>query len=96
MSRFTPGKVVLLVNTASFCGFTPQYEGLQKMQVDLCSARLHHRRRAVGRLPQDQEYAIEQGDRRFCKTKFGIKFPLAEKLDVVGPNAIPIYRWAAA
>ncbi len=89
------GKVVLLVNTASFCGFTPQYEGLQKLQSTYAPRGF-----TVIGVPSGnflgQEYKSNKEISTFCKTKFGIKFPLAEKSDVIGPTAIPVYKWAAA
>ena len=88
------GKVVLLVNTASFCGFTPQYDGLQQLQ-DSYAARGF----TVVGVPsgdfKNQEYGSNKEIAGFCKTK-GVRFPLAEKSEVVGAKAIPIYRWAAA
>jgi glutathione peroxidase len=89
------GKVVLLVNTASMCGFTPQYEGLQA---------LHDSYKAKGftvvGVPSgdfgDQEFASNGEVKQFCESKFGIKFPMAEKAVVKGPKAIPVYKWAAA
>ena len=88
------GKVVLLVNTASFCGFTPQYDGLQKTQ-DTYVARGF----TVVGVPsgdfKNQEYGSNKEIAGFCKAK-GVRFPLAEKSEVVGAKAIPIYRWAAA
>lgn len=88
------GKVLLVVNTASFCGFTPQYEGLQK---------LHDTYKAQGftviGVPSgdfgDQEYKSAAETKQFCESKFGIKFPLAQKAEVIGPNRAPFYRWAA-
>ncbi len=88
------GKVVLLVNTASMCGFTPQYEGLQK---------LHDTYKGQGftvlGVPSgdfgDQEFGSNGEVKQFCESKFGIKFPMAEKAVVKGPKAIPVYRWAA-
>ena len=94
MKQFA-GKVVLLVNTASFCGYTPQYDGLQKLQTNYAPKGFT----VVGVPSGDflgQEYGSNKEISSFCKAKFGIKFPLAEKGDVVGPKAIPIYRWAAA
>ena len=89
------GKVILLVNTASFCGFTPQYEGLQTLQNSYASRGF-----TVIGVPSGnflgQEYASNKQISTFCKTKFGINFPLAEKSDVIGPTAIPLYKWAAA
>ncbi len=94
MKQFA-GKVVLLVNTASFCGYTPQYDGLQKLQTSY-----EGRGFTVVGVPSGdflgQEYGSNKEISSFCKAKFGIRFPLAEKGDVVGRNAIPIYRWAAA
>lgn len=94
MKQFA-GKVVLLVNTASFCGYTPQYDGLQKLQTSYEGKGFT----VVGVPSGDflsQEYKSNKEISTFCKAKFGIKFPLAEKGDVIGKNAIPIYRWAAA
>jgi len=89
------GQVVLLVNTASFCGYTPQYDGLQKLQTSYAPKGF-----TVIGVPSGnflgQEYGSNKEISGFCKTKFGIKFPLAEKSDVVGARALPIYRWAAA
>jgi len=94
VSKFK-GEVVLLVNTASFCGFTPQYEGLQKLQTDYAAKGF-----TVIGVPSgdfmEQEYKSNKEISGFCKAKFGINFPLAEKGDVVGPKALPVYRWAAA
>ncbi|OYU16031.1 MAG: glutathione peroxidase [Alphaproteobacteria bacterium PA4] len=88
------GKVLLVVNTASFCGYTPQYEGLQKLQ-DTYKAQGF----TVIGIPsgdfKSQEYASNGEIKTFCESKFGIKFPLAEKSTVVGPDAAPFYRWAA-
>src|SRR3546814_7730118 len=87
------GKVILLVNTASFCGFTPQYEGLQKLQTTYGPRGF-----TVIGVPSGnflgQEYKSNKEISTFCQTKFGIKFPLAEKSDVIGPTAIPLYKWA--
>ena len=88
------GKVVVVVNTASFCGFTPQYDGLQKVQDNYARKGFT----VVGVPSGDfkgQEYGSNGEIAGFCKAK-GVKFPLAEKSDVVGPGTIPIYRWAAA
>jgi glutathione peroxidase len=94
MKKFA-GDVVLLVNTASFCGYTPQYDGLQKLQTSYAPKGF-----TVIGVPSGnflgQEYGSNKEISSFCQTKFGIKFPLAEKSDVVGAKALPIYRWAAA
>jgi glutathione peroxidase len=89
------GKVILLVNTASFCGFTPQYEGLQKLQQSYGPKGFT----VIGVPSGDfmgQEYDDNGKIKEFCETKFGINFPLTEKAVVKGPNAIPLYRWAKA
>lgn len=89
------GDVVLLVNTASFCGYTPQYEGLQSLQTAYAARGF-----TVIGVPSgnflDQEYESNKAISEFCRGKFGIRFPLAERGDVVGPHAIPLYRWARA
>lgn len=89
------GKVMLVVNTASFCGFTPQYEGLQKLQ-DAYAARGFT---VIGVPSGDfkgQEYGKNSEIKQFCESKFGIRFPLTEKSSVVGPNAAPFYKWATS
>lgn len=94
MSKFK-GEVVLLVNSASMCGYTPQYDGLQKLHLQYRPKGF-----TVLAVPSGdflgQEYGSNKEISSFCQTKFGIKFPMAEKEHVVGPEAIPIYRWAAA
>ncbi len=89
------GKVILLVNTASFCGYTPQYEGLQKLHESYGPNGFT----VIGVPSGDfmsQEYDDNAKIRDFCETKFGITFPMAEKAVVKGPKAAPIYRWAKA
>jgi glutathione peroxidase len=89
------GKVLLVVNTASFCGFTPQYEGLQKLQDSYKAQGFT----VIGVPSGDfggQEYAKAGEIKTFCESKFGIKFPLTEKSVVSGSGAAPFYRWAAA
>lgn len=88
------GRALLVVNTASFCGFTRQYEGLQ---------RLHDRYEARGLtvvgVPSadfNQESAEASKVREFCDTMFGITFPMAAISHVRGPEAHPLYRWLAA
>ena len=94
LARFK-GKVVLLVNSASKCGYTPQYDGLQKIHLRYAPEGF-----TVLAVPSGDFLGQEFGNNRdistFCQTKFGIKFPMAEKGHVVGPEALPIYRWAAA
>lgn len=89
------GRVLLVVNTASFCGFTPQYEALEALSEKYKAQGLI----VVGVPSGDfggQEYEDNGKIKKFCESKFGIKFPLAEKVDVIGPNAAPFYKWANA
>ncbi|MGF1604814.1 MAG: glutathione peroxidase [Rhodothalassiaceae bacterium] len=86
------GQVILLVNTASFCGFTNQYAGLQALYE-----RYQDRGLVVIGVPSgsfDQEYESVQEVKYFCETNFGITFSLTDKNDVVGQDAHPFYRWA--
>lgn len=87
------GRAVLVVNTASFCGYTPQYEGLQ---------RLHDRYQARGLtvlgVPSNdfqQESASNAAIREFCDGMFGITFPMAALSHVRGAQALPLYQWLA-
>lgn len=93
LSRFA-GRPILLVNTASFCGFTPQYEALQA----LWEARRDEGLVVLG-VPSDdfggQEYQRDAEIKRFCEATFGIDFPMAGKAAVQGPQALPLYRWLA-
>jgi glutathione peroxidase len=94
LSQFK-GKTVLLVNTASMCGFTPQYDGLEKLQSTYGAKGFT----VVGVPSGDfmgQEFGTSKEISEFCRTKYGIKFPLAEKAHVKGKDAIPLYQWATA
>jgi glutathione peroxidase len=89
------GKAVLLVNTASFCGFTPQYDGLQKLYETYGAQGFT----IIGVPSGDfggQEHAKNSEIKEFCQSKFNIRFPMAEKSVVKGDKAIPIFKWAAA
>ena len=89
------GQVLLVVNTASFCGNTPQYEGLEKLHDTYKPKGFT----VIGVPSADfggQEYKTNKEVKTFCDTKFGIKFPLTETSVVKGPGAVPFYRWAAA
>lgn len=89
------GQVVLLVNTASKCGFTPQFEALESLH-----ARYKSRGFAVLGFPSGdfkaQEFDDEQQIREFCTLTYGVKFPMFEKVHVVGPQAIGLYKGLAA
>jgi glutathione peroxidase len=88
------GKAVLLVNTASQCGFTPQYQGLQALWTKYRSRGL-----VVLGVPSNDFGGQEPGGsaeiKSFCETSFGVDFPLTEKVKVTGDEAHPFYRWAA-
>lgn len=85
------GDVLLVVNTASKCGFTPQFEGLEAMH-----ARYRARGFAVLGFPsgdfKEQEFEDEEEIREFCTLTYGVKFPMFEKVHVVGPQATPLYQ----
>jgi len=91
LERFR-GQVVLVVNTASRCGFTPQYAGLERLHEDLAARGF-----AVLGFPCNQFGGQEPGDAaeiaEFCTTTFGVRFPLFAKIEVNGPDAHPLYRW---
>ena len=86
-------KVVLVVNTASKCGLTPQYDGLEKLYSDYRDKGL-----VVLGVPCNQFMGQEPGTeaeiQTFCSTTFGIDFPMTSKVDVKGEEAHPFYRWA--
>lgn len=86
------GKVLLIVNTASECGFTPQYAGLQKL-YDQYAARGFY----VLGFPCNQFGKQEPGDATqigaFCERNYGVTFPMFAKIDVKGDHAHPLYRY---
>jgi glutathione peroxidase len=86
------GKVLLVVNTASKCGFTPQYDGLEKLYQ-----RFKDQNFEVLGFPCNQFGAQEPGSAdeiaEFCKINFGVTFPLMAKVDVNGPGASPLFDW---
>ena len=88
------GKAVLVVNTASFCGYTPQYEGLQSLWSEYKDKGL-----VVLGVPSNDFGAQEPGTaeeiKDFCETNFDVDFPLAAKEVVKGNNAHAFYKWAA-
>ena len=85
------GKALLVVNTASFCGYTYQYEGLRKLHT----ARAMDGLVVIGVPSQDfnQESPDDKTVKAFCETQFGIDFPLAGVSHVKGPAAVPFYAW---
>jgi glutathione peroxidase len=84
-------KVLLIVNTASECGFTPQYEGLQKLYEQYGASGFE-----VLGFPCNQFGKQEPGDAAqiggFCEKNYGVSFPMFDKIDVNGANAHPLYR----
>ncbi len=91
MSTFR-GKVLLIVNTASKCGFTPQYEGLEKLHEELSPRGF-----AVLGFPCNQFGAQEPGDEQeiqnFCSLNYNVSFPMFAKIDVNGDGAHPIFAF---
>ncbi|GAC1444324.1 MAG: glutathione peroxidase [Sediminibacterium sp.] len=85
------GKKILVVNTASKCGFTPQYEALEKVYEQ------YKDKLVIVGFPANNFGAQEPGTdgeiQEFCKARFGVKFPLASKISVKGNDTAPIYKW---
>ena len=86
------GQVLLVVNTASKCGFTPQYEGLEKLYEKFSGDGF-----AVLGFPCNQFGHQEPGDESeigaFCQKNYGVKFPMFAKIDVNGDDAHPLYKY---
>ncbi len=85
------GQVLLVVNTASKCGYTPQYEGLEALHKQYASRGF-----AVLGFPSNDFKGQEPGDEKqiqdFCTLTYGVKFPMFEKVHVTGPEATPLYQ----
>lgn len=88
------GKVVVVVNTASFCGFTPQYEGLEALH-----AKYKDKGLVVLGFPSN-DFSQETGSNKeiadFCENTFGVKFPMFAKTSVTGKDANPLFKQLAA
>ena len=89
------GKPMLIVNTASACGFTPQFAGLEELHKRYADRGL------VGLgCPCDQFGSQDPGSNEeiasFCQLNYGVSFPMMAKIDVNGPQAHPLYRWLTA
>ncbi|HEY0200571.1 MAG TPA: glutathione peroxidase [Burkholderiaceae bacterium] len=86
------GKVLLIVNTASACGFTPQFAGLEALHRSYAPKGL-----VVLGFPCNQFGAQDPGSNgeiaEFCQRNYGVDFQMMEKIDVNGPEAAPLYRW---
>jgi glutathione peroxidase len=91
LDRFR-GEVLLIVNTASHCGFTPQYQGLNQLHKDLGPRGF-----SVLAFPCNQFGEQEPGSaeviERFCQQIYDIRFPIFAKLEVNGPAAHPLFQW---
>jgi glutathione peroxidase len=85
------GKKILIVNTASKCGFTPQYEDLEKLYEQ------HKDKLVIVGFPANnflfQEPGSNETIKEFCKKNYGVTFPMAAKISVKGKNIAPIYKW---
>ena len=94
LSQFR-GKVMLIVNTASQCGFTPQFGGLEQLHESYAAKGL-----AVLGFPCNQFGAQDPGNdseiASFCQVNYGVTFPMMSKIDVNGPSAHPLYKWLCA
>lgn len=88
------GKVVLVVNTASKCGFTPQYAGLESLYYKL---KQSHPDFVILGFPCNQfggqEPGTDEDIQEFCQVNYGVSFPIMKKIDVNGDNAAPLYQW---
>lgn len=86
------GRVLLIVNTASKCGLTPQYEGLEKLHATYAKRGL-----SVLGFPSNDFFGQEPGSnaeiQQFCQTSFGVKFDMFEKIIVKGRGQAPLYRY---
>ena len=86
------GQVVLVVNTASKCGFTPQFDGLQKLYEEFADQGL-----VVLGFPSDQfahqEFDDAEAIAEFCTLNYGVTFPMFAKVDVNGANSHPLFTW---
>ena len=85
-------KVLVVVNVASRCGYTPQYEGLQMLWSNYKNKDL-----VIIGVPTNnfkQEPGSNKEIKDFCETNFGINFPMTEKTNVIGKDAHPFYKWA--
>jgi glutathione peroxidase len=89
------GKAMLVVNTASACGFTPQFAGLEELHKSFGSKGL-----VVLGFPCNQFGAQDSGSNgeiaEFCQLNYGVSFPMMEKIDVNGSGAHPLYQWLSA
>ncbi|KAG6103453.1 hypothetical protein E4U14_006246 [Claviceps sp. LM454 group G7] len=92
------GKVVLIVNTASKCGFTPQFEGLETLYKSI--KETYPEDFTIFGFPCNQFGGQEPGSsdeiQNFCQINYGVSFPIMQKIDVNGDKASPLYEWLKA
>ena len=85
------GKTVMIVNTTSMCGYTPQYSALEKLYEE------HKDKLVIVGFPSDnfggQEYKDDKDIKSFCQKNYGVTFPLTTRVDVKGDNTTPIYKY---
>ena len=86
------GKVLLIVNTASKCGFTPQFEGLEKLYTELSGKGFEILGFPCNQFA-NQDPGTNEEIRNFCLMNYGVSFPMFEKIDVNGDNAAPLYQY---
>jgi glutathione peroxidase len=86
------GKVLLIVNTASKCGFTPQFEGLQSLYTELKDKGLEVLGFPCNQF-RNQDPADDQAISEFCSLNYGVDFPMFSKIDVNGPDAHPLFQY---
>ncbi len=91
LNKTYQGKVLLVVNTASKCGYTPQFEGLEALHKQYAAQGF-----AVLGFPSNdfkgQDPGSEAEIKEFCTLTYGVKFPMFEKVHVIGPDTTPLYR----
>ncbi|KAM5443166.1 Glutathione peroxidase 2 [Microsporum ferrugineum] len=89
------GKVILVVNTASKCGFTPQFAGLEELYKSISSS--HPDKFTILGFPCNQFGSQDPGSndeiQTFCQANYGVTFPVLGKIDVNGDNTAPVYNW---
>ena|ERR1051326_5569548 len=86
------GKVVLAVNVASYCGYTPHYKGMQALYEKYRAQGLE----VLGFPANDfaeEEPGTDQDIAKFCQSKYHVTFPMFAKIHVIGPDIHPLYRW---
>jgi glutathione peroxidase len=89
------GKVVLVVNVASRCGLTPQYDGLERLYGEYAGKGLEILGFPCNQFMQ-QEPGSEAEIKQFCSLEYGVTFPMFSKIEVNGPGRAPLYDWLAA